>query len=125
MLILSQQGPLSGLPPLPWASWKSLNSFLPPGFHATSGKESYSALVKWLSNEPVTTRDKSLASYQTIETVVLSVGLAMRDIAAIQFQEDSTLPTHVVNSPLQFRQYEALSHCTQNILIGWEDMYVT
>lgn len=120
-----QPGPLSGLPPLPWASWKSLHSYLPPGFHATGGKESYSALIKWLSEAPVTTRDKSLASHQTIETVALSIGLAMRDIAAIQFQDDAILPTHLVNSPLQFRQYETLSHCTQNLLVGWEDMYVT
>jgi hypothetical protein len=125
MLIVLQPGPLSGHPALPWASWKSLNSYLPPGFHATSGKESFSALVRWLANEPVTARNNSLASHQTIEIVALSVGLAMRDIAAIQFQDDSVLPSHLVNSPLQFRQFESLSHCTQNLLKGWEDMYVT
>lgn len=125
ILIVLQPGPLSGHPPLPWASWKSLNSYLPPAFHATSGKESYSALTKWLGNEPVTARNNSLASHQTIEIVALSIGLAMRDIAAIQFQDDSVLPSHLVNSPLQFRQFESLSHCTQDLLKGWEDMYVT
>jgi hypothetical protein len=80
--------------------------------------------MKWLSNEPVTARNNLLASHQTIETVALSIGLAMRDIAAIQFQDDSILPPHVVNSPLQFRQFESLSHSTQDLLKGWEDKYV-
>jgi hypothetical protein len=125
ILIVLQPGPLSGHPPLPWASWKSLNSYLPPAFHATGGKESYSALTTWLAKEPVTARNNSLASHQTIEIVALSIGLAMRDIAAIQFQDDSILPSHLVNSPLKFREFEALSHCTQDLLKGWEDMYVT
>jgi len=124
ILILLQQGTLSCLPPLAWASWKSMSSYLPPGFHSMGGKESFSALVTWLSSNPVTARNMSLASHQTIEIVALSIGLAMCDISGIQFVDDAILPSHVVNSPLQFRQYETLAHCTQNLLTGWEDMYV-
>ena len=97
-------------------------SYLPAAFHAQKGKGSFSDLMSWLSHEPVTTSAKTLASYQTIELVVLSIGLAMRDLLAIQFQENSVLPVHVVNSPLQFRQFETLSHLAENMIIGWEDL---
>jgi hypothetical protein len=105
-----------------WASWKSKLSYLPPAFHAKKGKGSFSDLMKWLAHEPVTTSAKKLASYQTIELVALSIGLAMRDLSAIQFVDNSVLPAHVVNSPLQFRQFETLSHLAENMIVGWEDL---
>ena len=77
--------------------------------------------MSWLAHEPVTTSAKTLASYQTIELVVLSIGLAMRDLYAIQFQDNAMLPAHVVNSPLEFRQFETLSHLAADMMIGWED----
>jgi hypothetical protein len=101
-----------------------MKSFLPPRFHSTGGKGSYSDLIEWLAHEPITTPNKSLASYQTVEIVALSIGLAMRDLEAIQFKDDSVLPAHVVNSPLQFRMYETLTHCTEDLIRGWEDMWV-
>lgn len=91
-------------------------------FHTTEGDRSYSNLTSWLADEPVTTSTKKLASYQTIELVALAIGLAMRDISAIQFEDDAMLPVHVVNSPLQFRQFEALSHLAEDMLRGWEDL---
>jgi hypothetical protein len=105
-----------------WASWKFKLSYLPPAFHTHSGKGSFSDLTSWLTHEPVTTSAKKLASYQTIELVALSIGLAMRDLSAIQFSDNSVLPVHVVNSPLQFRQLESLSHLAENMIIGWEDL---
>jgi hypothetical protein len=78
--------------------------------------------MKWLAHEPVTTSAKKLASYQTIELVALSIGLAMRDLSAIQFVDNSVLPAHVINSPLQFRQFETLSHLAENMIVGWEDL---
>ena len=104
-LIPEQQGPLSIRPPLQWASWELTHRYLPATFHASKGKGLFSELVQWLLHEPVTTLTNKLASYQTIEIVALSIGLAMRDLAAIQFQENSILPTHLVNSPLEFRQW--------------------
>jgi hypothetical protein len=97
-------------------------SYLPVAFHAKKGKGSFSDLMSWLAHEPVTTSAKTLASYQTIELVALSIGLAMRDLSAIQFQDNSVLPGHVVNSPLQFQQFKTLSHLTENMIIGWEDL---
>lgn len=124
-LIHEQQGPLSVRPPPQWASWEFTHRYLPATFHASKGKGSFSELVQWLLHEPVTTSTNKLASYQTIEIVALSIGLAMRDLAAIQFQENSILPTHLVNSPLEFRQYETLSHVAENLIKGWEDLYVS
>jgi hypothetical protein len=105
-----------------WASWKSKLSYLPPAFHAIKGKGSFSDLMTWLAREPITTSAEKLASYQTIEFVALSIGLAMRDLSAIQFVDNSVLPAHVVNSPLQFRQFETLSHLAENMTVGWDDL---
>jgi hypothetical protein len=105
-----------------WASWTSKLSYLPSAFHAIEGKGSFSDLMSWLKQEPVTTSAKKLASYQTIELVALSIGLAMRDVSAIQFTDDSSLPPHVISSPLQFRQFETLSHLADNMILGWEDL---
>ena len=85
-----------------WASWKSVLSYLPTAFHAKKGKGSFSDLMSWLAHEPITTSAKTLAFYQTIKLVALSIGLAMQDLSAIQFQDNSVLPEHVVNSLLQF-----------------------
>ena len=96
--------------------------YLPAAFHTKKRKGLFSDLMSWLAHEPVTTSAKTLASYQTIELVALSIGLAMWDLSAIQFQDNSVLPGHVVNSLLQFRQFETLSHLTENMIIGWEDL---
>lgn len=98
--------------------------YLPAAFHAKKGKGSFSDLMSWLAHEPVTISAKTLASYQKIELVVLSIGLAMQDLSAIQFQDNSVLPVHIVNSPLQFWQFKTLSHLTENMIIDWEDLYV-
>jgi hypothetical protein len=81
-----------------WASWKFKLSYLPPAFHAHTGKGSFSDLTSWLTHEPVTTSAKKLASYQTIELVALSIGLAMRDLSAIQFSDNSVLPVQLPTS---------------------------
>ena len=78
--------------------------------------------MSWLAHEPVTISAKTLASYQTIKLVALFIGLAMWDLSAIQFQDNSVLPGHIINSPLQFWQFKTLSNLTENMIIGWEDL---
>lgn len=105
-----------------WTSWKSKLSYLPTAFHTINRNGSFSDLMLWLKHEPVTTSTKQLASYQTIELVALSLRLAMRDVSAIQFTDDSLLPPHVISSPLQFWQFEMLLHLADNMIVGWEDL---
>ena len=76
-----------------------------------------SNLVTWLQDMPVVTNNNPLVSYQTIKLILLSIGLPIRDLNEVQFQEDiSVLPPHVTSSPLEFNQYDALSQLTEAIL---------
>lgn len=68
--------------------------------------------------------DDTLASYETIERVALSIGLAMRDLAAQQFTDDSELPDYMANSPYEFRQHENLSHIAEDLVNGFDHLYV-
>jgi hypothetical protein len=97
---------------------------LPAIFYKVKGKGSLSDLFSWLAQQPLVMPDDTLASYETIERVALSVGLAMRDLAAKQFVEDSELPEYMVNSAYEFRQHEKLSDITQDLVSGFDDLYV-
>jgi hypothetical protein len=122
LLTVIQEGPLSGPPSPDWASWEFSDSYLPPAFHRVKGTGSLSDLLSWLGHEPSVGEDNNLASYRTVERVVLSIGLAMRDLSAKQFKEDSELPRHVVKSPFEFRHHENLSHVAENLVSGFEDL---
>lgn len=112
---------MGGSPAPAWASWTSELSYLPIAFHSKGGPASFSGLITWLREEPFTTKTNVLASYHTVEIVALAIGLALRDLAAIQFQEDAILPAHLVNSPLTFRDHEALSDIAGELIKGWVD----
>ena len=76
-----------------------------------------SDLVTWLQDMPMVTNNDPLVSYQTIELILLSIGLPMCDLNEAQFQEDSSvLLPHVASSPLEFNQYDALSQLAEAIL---------
>ena len=112
-----------GRPSPPWASWNSADLYLPPEFHRVKGRGSYSDLISWLGHEPIIGTEESLTSYDTVERVALSIGLAMRDLMAKQFKDESELPAHVANSPFEFRQHEDLSHVAENLINGFEELY--
>ena len=76
-----------------------------------------SDLVSWLQDMPMVTNNDPLVSYQTIELILLSIGLPMRDLNEAQFQEDSSvLPPHVASSPLEFNHYDVLLQLVEAIL---------
>jgi hypothetical protein len=82
-----------------------------------------SRLTSWLCSDPLTIRDGNLACYDQVEIVILSIGLAMRDLWINQYSETrDNLPAHVFNSPFKFREYEQLSHHVDDLLKGFEEL---
>lgn len=77
--------------------------------------------MTWLRKQPVAQED-NLASYTTVERVALAIGLAMRDLAAQQFTDDSLLPEHIINSPFKFQSHEQLSHIAEDLVNGFEHL---
>jgi len=112
---------LEGNPPT-WASWKSDAPFLPNAFYKPKSSSSLSALMKWLSMDPITADDNTLASYKQVELVILAVGLAFRGLWVSQFPEGySDVPSYIINSPYPFSQYEQLSHAIDDLISGYAD----
>jgi len=79
-------------------------------------------MMGWLWNQQPISKDDSLASYTTIERVALAIGLAMRDLAAQQFTDDSELPERIINSLFTFQVYEQLSHIAEDLVKGFEHL---
>jgi hypothetical protein len=115
---------LEGTPPA-WASWESADNYLPDAFYDPKSSSSLSALIKWAAADPITAEDNMLASYKQVELVILSFGLAFRAlwIAEVPLRY-SDVPTHVLNSPYPFSQYEQLSHSIADLIAGYADTYV-
>jgi hypothetical protein len=66
-----------------------------------------------------------LVCYSRLETVILAVGLAMRDIWVNHFPEMFTeIPAHVSNSCFEFQEYEQLSHHAEDLLNGYQETSV-
>src|SRR5712675_1151851 len=109
LTIVMKSGPLIGTPAPNWATWTSKRNFLPKTFHAAKGAGSISDLYKWLATDPLTTSEGELSSYTQVEVVILSLGLAMRDVWAVQFPEQLTnVPPHILGSPIAFNEYGQL-----------------
>ena len=90
------------------------------------GLGSLSHLKSWLQSDPITTDDHNLASHDTVEIVILAIGLAMRDIWVTEFPEGfSDIPEWVSNSQFAFHEYEQLSHNTADLVNGYKDTYVS
>jgi len=124
MLMSLQAGPLIGTPGPNWASWASNNRFLPKAFYRAQGAGSLSQLKSWLQSDPITTVDGSLASYSSVELVILAIGLAMRDLYVNQFPDGiPNIPVHVINSRFEFHEYEQLSHNVEDLLNGYQHLY--
>jgi hypothetical protein len=113
-----------GKPGPNWATWTSKMNFLPKAFHSAKGAGSLSNLYTWLATNPMTTSNGELSSYTQVEMVILSLGLAMRDVWAVQFPGElaNAPPPHIVKSPFTFNEYGQLSHRAENILNGYEGL---
>ena len=69
--------------------------------------------------------DNTLASYNRVEIIALAIGLAMRNLYVTQFPDEySGIPHHVINSPLEFREYEQLSYDIKTLIDGYDNLYV-
>ena len=63
-----------------------------------------------------------LASHGQVELVALGCGLAFRALWIAQFPDRySDVPTHVIDSPYPFSEYEQLSHTIQDLISGYAE----
>jgi hypothetical protein len=108
-----------GPPPPVWADWSYSMEFLPASFHSKNGQGSFSQPCCWLKAKPLAPLRGQAASYGWVEKVLLTVGLAIRDIHAAVFLEPDNLknyPSQVANSPLEVKDLEVfLRHCQTNL----------
>ena len=71
----------------------------------------------------LTTPDGNLVSHAQVEIVILSIGLAMHDLWMNQFSETpESILAHVSDTPLEFHEYEQLSHHAEDLLKGFENL---
>jgi hypothetical protein len=115
---------LEGSPPT-WASWASGDSYLSDTFYDPDSSSSLSAFRKWTATDPITADGNMLASYEQVELVILAFGLALRALWAAQFPDEySQVPTHVLNSPYQFIEYENIGADIKKLISGYTEVYV-
>jgi hypothetical protein len=69
----------------------------------------------------MTMSNGELSSYTQVEMVILALGLAMRDVWAVQFPGELAIapPPHIADSPFTFNEFGQLSHRAENILNGY------
>jgi hypothetical protein len=112
--------------PPEWATWQSNDIYLPEAFYSTTSSSSLSALKQWVTQDPITSADNRLASYQQVELVVLSIGLALRALWTAQFPEKYVdAPAHVIDSPYSFSEYEELGNTVEGLIVGYREMYAS
>jgi hypothetical protein len=110
--------------PPEWATWKSNANHLPEAFYSNKSSSSLSALKQWVMKDPITSADDGLESYQQVELVVLSIGLAFRALWTAQFPEKyADVPAHVIDSPYPFSEYEQLGHMVEELIAGYAETY--
>jgi hypothetical protein len=76
--------------------------------------------------DPITCDGGDLASYEQVELVILAIGLAFRALWIAQFPENySDIPTHIIDSPYPFSEYEQLSFTVQDLIAGYAESYAS
>lgn len=79
--------------------------------------------MRWLAKDPITTNRDTLASYQQLENVILTVGLAFRALRIPQFPEQfQDIPDYVLKSPYSPLQDDQFGLCVKELLTGYERM---
>ena len=110
---------MEGSPPA-WVSWESTDLYLSEDFFTPQSSSSLSALIRWIRTDPITADNNMLASHGQVELVALGCGLAFRALWIAQFPDRySDVPTHVIDSPYPFSEYEQLSHTIQDLISGY------
>jgi len=68
---------------------------------------------------------ENLASYEQVERVILAIGLGFRALWIAQFPDQYLdVLAHIINSPYPFSEYEQLSHTVDNLISGYEELYL-
>ncbi|KAI0246681.1 hypothetical protein BJV78DRAFT_1157702 [Lactifluus subvellereus] len=120
LLRAAKDGDLLEELPLPWASWASMDRYLSDAFYDTTSSSSLSAFGDWTSTDPITANGNILASYEQVELVILSFGLAFRGLWVAQFPDQyRQVPDHVLDSPYLFSKYEKLSRNIEDLISGY------
>ena len=103
-----------------------LDRQLPPrSFYNNDSTSSYSTFKCWILNDPIRADGNALASYQQVEHVILGLGLAFRGIWIVQFPDQYLdVPEYIVKSSYLFTEYDQLSHCIEDLLLGCAEAYV-
>lgn len=70
---------LEGNPPV-WVSWKSDMHYLSDDFYKKESSSSLSALIRWITTNPIMADGDVLVSYKQVELVILGIGLALRGL---------------------------------------------
>ena len=108
-----------------WATWKLDNNYLSDTFYNKKSSASLSALHRWVARDSITDND-ALAPYVQVEQVIQAIGLAFRGLWIAQFPElYSEVPTHVIDSPYPFSEYDQLSHIVEDLIAGFADTYTS
>jgi hypothetical protein len=95
--------------------WSYKDKFLPATFHKKTGVSSISQLYAWLRQNPLAPFNGQDVSYARVESTILTLGMALRDIRTVAFLEpDATgdFPDYIRCSPFEVQDYEQLlSEC--------------
>jgi hypothetical protein len=67
----------TGRPGPKWAHWKNNDAFLPGSFHKEGGMQ---PVLNWLCTTALKSADNLQPAYDRMELVILTIGLALRDI---------------------------------------------
>ena len=118
---------MEGSPPT-WVLWKSTDPYISKAFfnQKSLSSSSLSAFAHWISTDPITVDNNPLTSYEQVELVTLGFRLVFRALWIAQFPKKYfKVPTHIINSPYPFSEYAQLSHSIQDLLSGYEEMYIS
>jgi hypothetical protein len=95
-------------------------------FYDSTSPSSLPAFRQWASTDPLTADGSILASYEQVELVVLSFGLALRGLWVAQFPDQySQVPGYVLSSPYPFSEYEEISLKIKELISGYAHVYVS
>jgi hypothetical protein len=76
---------VSGKPGPKWASWSFKNKHLSGRFHSNS--DGFEDFIKWLKSRPYCTNSLLAYPQSRILVVCLGIGMVLRDLHAVQFEE--------------------------------------
>jgi hypothetical protein len=105
-----------GHPPPIWEDWGYSEEYLPPAFHQKSGVGSLSHLIKWVNKKTLAPFKGHPASYKRIEGTLLALGIALRELQTVVFDEAGNLPDHVCNSSLNLHDWDSVVNMCKSLV---------